>query len=173
MTEPSAKPVRIGEILVEQGILSEQQVFEIIEVQRRNPKPFGVLAETMFDVTVDSIEQAWIEQYSRFTGDIDLDEQEIDLNALRTIHRRQAWQFEMLPIGFEESGDLLVAASKTRLARAVAFAAQRIDAAVYFRVAESEQLRKFLKKHYPMPEVSEEMIRRARDMACEVDEPAA
>ena len=43
----SGRPIRLGELLVERGILSEQQVFEILETQKREGKPFGVLAEMM------------------------------------------------------------------------------------------------------------------------------
>ena len=161
----SVQSLRIGQILIEQGVLSEQQVFEILEAQKHRGLPFGVLAERMFDVTVESIEQAWIEQYYRFTGTIDLTKQKVDTDALLLINRRQAWQFELLPIRFEETGELLMAASRARLARAVTFVANRIKPLAYFRIAESNQLRSFLKKHYPMPEVSQELLRRARDFA--------
>lgn len=159
------QPIRIGQILVENGVLTEQQVFEIVQAQKKQHLPFGVLAERMFDVTLQSIEAAWIEQYHRFTGTIDLTDQKFDDSALRLISRRQAWQFEIVPIGFEPTGELLMAASRSRLARAVTFAANHIDHVVYFRVAESMQLRSFLQKHYPMPEVSQEIINRARDLA--------
>jgi hypothetical protein len=157
------KPIRIGEILVEQGVLSEQQVFEIVQAQKRLHLPFGVLAERMFDVTLESIENAWIEQYHRFTGTIDLGQQSFDERALRMINRRQAWQFEILPVGFEPTGELLMAASRRRLARAVTFATNRLDKVVYFRIAESDQIQEFLKQHYPMPEVSDELIAKARE----------
>jgi hypothetical protein len=157
------KPIRIGEILVEQGVLSEQQVFEIVQAQKRLHLPFGVLAERMFDVTLESIENAWIEQYHRFTGTIDLGQQSFDERALRMINRRQAWQFEILPVGFEPTGELLMAASRRRLARAVTFATNRLDKVVYFRIAESDQIQQFLKQHYPMPEVSDELIAKARE----------
>jgi len=160
-----SQPIRIGQILIENGVLTEQQVFEIAQEQKKKHQPFGVLAERMFDVTLQSIEAAWIEQYHRYTGTIDLSDQKFDDNALRLISRRQAWQFEIVPIGFEPTGELLMAASRNRLARAVTFATNRIDHAVYFRVAESSQLRGFLEKHYPMPEVSQHIINRARDMA--------
>ena len=102
MTQPSDnRPIRIGEILVEQGVLSDQQVFEIIQAQKKLHLPFGVLAERMFEVTLESIENAWIEQYHRFTGTIDLTQQSFDDRALRMINRRQAWQFECLPVSFE------------------------------------------------------------------------
>lgn len=164
MAQPT-KDIRIGQILIERGVLTEQQVFEVVEQQRVRGLPFGVLAEQMFDVTVESIEQAWIEQYFRMTGEYELREKDIDLRALKLINRRQAWQFEILPLRFEQTGELLMAASRHRLARAVTFAANRIEPVVYFRIANSDSLRDFLRKHYPMPEVTEEIIKRAREMA--------
>jgi hypothetical protein len=170
MRSPSRKesrvsaPIRIGEILIEQGVLSAQQVFEIVQAQKREGLPFGVLAERMCDVTMDAIEKAWVEQYHRFTGEIDLAQVQVDEQALRLINRRQAWQFEILPLRFEEGGELLMAASRKRLARAVAFAAARLEPVVYFRICESRQLRHFLQKHYPMPEVSQDLLDRARDL---------
>lgn len=162
-----AQDIRIGQILVEQGVLNDQQVFEIIEAQRKHHLPFGVLAERMFEVTIQSIEKAWVEQYLRTTGTLDLDQVQVDTEALKLINRRQAWQFEILPLRIESTGELLAAASANRLARAVTFAAKRLKPVVYFRIARSRQLRDFLLKHYPMPEVSRQMIQRAREYAAE------
>lgn len=159
------KPIRIGEILIEQGVLTEQQVFEVLQAQKKSSLPFGALAEQMFDVTVGSIEEAWIEQYVRETGEIDLEEQHVDTDALRLIHRRQAWQFEILPMHRDAAGDLVVAASRERLARAVTFVANSIRPVVFFRVAARDQLRHFLQQHYPMPEVSDEILRRAQSLS--------
>jgi hypothetical protein len=159
-----SQTLKIGEILIEQGVLTEQQVFEIIQAQKTMQMPFGVLAEQLFDVTIESIERAWVEQYHRFTGTIDLEQESFDAEALRLINRRQAWQFEILPIRFHDNGELLLAASRARLARAVTFAASRIEQVVFFRIAESEQLQRFLQEHYPMPEVSRQLISKARGM---------
>lgn len=165
MTEHSGQSIQIGQILVEQGVLNDQQVFEIIEQQRKTKTPFGVLAERMFDVTVGSIEKAWIEQYHRFTGgNIDLSRQKVDTEALEIINRRQAWQFEILPLRYEPGGELLIAATRKRLARAVTFVTARLGPVAFFRIAESHQLRGFLRKHYPMPEVTEELLNKARQM---------
>lgn len=159
-----SQSVQIGQVLIEQGILNEQQVLEVVQAQRQKSLPFGVLAEQMFDVTVQSIEQAWIEQYCRFTGTVDLSKEAIDQKVLKSINRRQAWQFEILPLRYEPEGELLIAASRNRLARAVTFVANRLEPVVFFRIAESQQLRQFLKNHYPMPEVTDEILRRARDL---------
>ncbi len=157
--------IRIGEIMVRRGILSQQQVLEILDRQRQVRLPFGVLAEQLFEVAVETIEEAWIEQYCHLTGEIDLRQEQVDVRVLKLINRRQAWQFEILPLRFEPSGELLIAASRERLARAVTFAANRLKPIVYFRVAERDQLRDFLKRHYPMPEISTEIFRRAHELA--------
>lgn len=159
------RAIQIGQILIEQGVLSEQQVFEISQAQKDNSLPFGVLAEQMFDVTVQSIEQAWGEQYRRFTGPVDLSTESIDRDVLELIHRRQAWQFEILPLRFTLDGDLLMAASRRRLSRAVTFVANRLEPVVFFRIAETAQLRVFLKEHYPMPEVTDELLRRVQELS--------
>lgn len=164
MSSPN-RSIRIGEVLVEQGVLTPQQVLEITQAQRRLGKPFGVLAERMFEVTPQSIERAWAEQYLRFDGLIDLAAEKLDARVLPLVGRRQAWQFEILPLRFEPTGELLVAASKARLARAVAFAADRLAHEVFFRVAEPEALRRLLRLHYPMPEVSADWLDRARHCA--------
>ncbi len=161
MSDPRST-LRIGQILIERGVLCEQQVFEVLQRQRRSHIPFGVLAEQMFDVTIESIEQAWIEQFCRRGGVMDLSHQRIEPRALGLLSRRQAWQFEMLPLRYEGGGELLVAASARRLARAVAFAARQLRPVTVFRVAPLDQLRLRLRKHYPMSEVTDEMLDLAR-----------
>lgn len=159
------KPLRIGEVLIAQGVLNEQQVFEICQAQKKRRLPFGVLAERMFEVTIRSIEEAWIEQYHHFTGTLDLATERIDERVLELVHRRQAWQFQILPIRIDEHGELLMAAARPRLARAVAFAAAEITLPCFFRIVASEQLRAHLRRHYPMPEVSEAILERARALS--------
>ena len=147
----SGRPIRLGELLVERGILSEQQVFEILETQKREGKPFGVLAEMMFEVTIDSIEEAWTEQYFRQTGTLDLRQERFEARALNTVTRRQAWQFQMLPVSFNNDDELLLVAAKSRLPRAVTFVHHRLSVQPYFRIASDWQIEKYLHRYYPLP----------------------
>ncbi|MEO0587015.1 MAG: hypothetical protein AAF078_05190 [Planctomycetota bacterium] len=165
-----SETLRIGEILVTHGVLTEQQVFEVVQAQKSRRLPFGVLAERMFDVTVAAIEDAWVEQYRRLTGTFSLAGVTPSDEALAKINRRQAWQFEMLPVEVDEAGDVLIAASSRRLARAVTFAAQHLDQVAYFRVADDAELRDALRRVYPMPEVAGEYLELARDMAYDTSE---
>lgn len=161
----SSEPIRIGELLVEQGVLSEQQVFEVVEAQRRTGEPFGVIAERLFDVTSESIEKAWAEQYHRFTGDLDLSAERFDPRAMELVTRRQAWQFELIPIRFDHGGELLIAASQRRLPRAVTFVARQLEHVTFFRITDTEQLRTYLQRYYPMPEISADLLKKSRELA--------
>jgi hypothetical protein len=140
----------MGQLLVEQGVLTSTQVQQILEAQKTSHRPFGDLAERLFGVDPHAIEDAWVEQYLRTTGVVNLDEVRIDTDCLRLLNRRQAWQFHALPTN-REGGDLGIATSPENLVRAVNFTSKKIDEPVYFLIAEREQLRDFLMRHYPVP----------------------
>jgi hypothetical protein len=143
--------IQIGQLLIEQGALSADQVEHILKVQKLSHRPFGDLAERIYGINPKVIEDAWVEQYLRTAGTIDLGEQRIDEDALRTINRRQAWQFHLLPLNRDQN-NLNVATSMEDLIRAVNFSARKLDDPIYFRLAERQQLREFLMKHYPVPQ---------------------
>ena len=143
--------IQIGELLVEQGVLSESQVRHILSVQRVSGRPFGDLAERLFGIDPKAVEDAWVEQYIRMTGPVDLEEQEIDTDCLRLLNRRQAWQFHLLPLHREDNA-VSMATSAENLVRSINFATRTIDEPVYFLIAERQQLREFLMKHYPVPQ---------------------
>jgi len=143
--------IQIGELLIEQGVLTSAQVAHILKIQRVNHRPFGDLAERLYGIAPKAIEDAWVEQYLRTVGTIDLEDQAIELAALRTLNRRQAWQFHLLPM-YQDGQEIAAATSKENLVRAVNFATRKIDDPVYFLIAERHQLREFLMKHYPVPE---------------------
>lgn len=147
-----SEPKRIGEILVAHGLLTNEQVTEILQQQQRGGRPFGDLAERMFGVDAEQVEKAWAEQYVSLGTEVDLSEQTIAPETLRIINRRQAWQFRVLPMSRRE-GELVVATSRENLRRAVNFAWQRFDEPVFFMIAPAAQLEQFLMHHYPWPAV--------------------
>jgi hypothetical protein len=144
------KGIQIGQLLVEQGALSEAQVEHILKVQKMSHRPFGDLAERLYGINPKAIEDAWVEQYLRIAGVIDLRQQEIETNCLRVLNRRQAWQFHLLPMNREEDS-LNMATSPQDLVRAVNFSGKTLDEPIHFLIAERAQLREFLMKHYPVP----------------------
>jgi len=145
------KGIPIGQLLVEQGVLSAQQVAHILKVQRASHRPFGDLAERLYGIAPEAIEDAWVEQYIRTVGVVNLDEVQFDADCLRVINRRQAWQFQILPTHHDDQ-HLNIATDAEHLIRAVNFSTRRLDEPVYFVIAQRQQLREFLMKHYPVPE---------------------
>ena len=143
--------IPIGQLLVEQGVLTPRQVEHILKVQKESHRPFGDLAERLFGINPKAVEDAWVEQYVRTVGLIDLDDQRIDEECLRLLNRRQAWQFNTLPLQREQE-NLNVATSPDSLVRAVNFSTRKIDEPICFLLAERQQLREFLMKHYPVPD---------------------
>ncbi len=144
------KGIPIGQVLVEQGVLTQGQVDHILRVQRASHRPFGDLAERLFGISPKAVEDAWVEQYSNYVGTVDLDDADVDHECLRLLSRRQAWQFSLLPVGREAEG-VNIATNRENLIRAVNFATRTIDEPICFLLAERDQLREFLLKHYPVP----------------------
>lgn len=146
----SESRLKIGELLVNQGVMSYEQVEEILDAQKRSGRPFGDLAERMFGIQPEAVEQAWIEQYLSYETAIDIDSQHIDIEVLKIINRRQAWQFRIIPMRQNET-EVVAVTSKEFLRRAVNFAWRQMKDPVYFLVARRPQLEDFLMRHYPWP----------------------
>jgi hypothetical protein len=145
------KGIPIGQLLVEQGALTQRQVDHIIRVQKASHRPFGDLAERLYGIKPKAIEDAWVEQYTRTVGITDLENHQVEQEVLRLLNRRQAWQFSTLPLNRDEE-TLNMATTPENLVRAVNFATRSIDEPISFLLAERTQLRNFLLKHYPVPE---------------------
>ena len=142
--------IQIGQLLVEQGVLTQQQVQQVLELQKVSHRPFGDLAERLLGIHPKAVEDAWVEQYLRAVGVIDLADERIETECLRLLNRRQAWQFHALPMNRQHQS-LNVATCAEHLVRAVNFSTKTFDEPVYFLIAERAQLREFLMKHYPVP----------------------
>ncbi len=143
--------IQIGQLLVEQGVLTDAQVRHVLAVQRMSHRPFGDLAERLYGIDPRAVEDAWVEQYIRVTGVTDLEDQIVETECLRLLNRRQAWQFHLLPLSRDDQG-LQMATSAEDLVRSVNFAARKLDEPVHFLIAERMQLREFLMRYYPVPD---------------------
>lgn len=142
--------IQIGQLLIEQGVLTQEQVNEVLELQKVSHRPFGDLAERLFGIDPNAVEDAWVEQYLRTVGVVDLNDQKMETECLRLLNRRQAWQFHTMPMNREQHS-LNVATCPEQLVRAVNFSTRTFEEPVYFLIAERQQLREFLMKHYPVP----------------------
>jgi len=141
--------LRLGDVLVKRGVLSEPQREQIIDEQTRTGRPFGVLAERLFGVTPAAIDDAWAEQYAALAGVIDPGSERLDPYAHALIEHRQAWQFGVLPMRFD-GDELVVCTTQENLARALRFMGWRIGQLCRFEIASPADLARVLSSLYPM-----------------------
>jgi hypothetical protein len=141
--------IRLGDLLVRNGVLTDEQRQSVLEKQRRTGRPFGEIAEHLFGVSQKAVERAWAEQYAMITEPVDPRRERTDEIALALIDRRQAWQFCMLPLRFD-GDELVVCTTQEHLVRAMRFAGWRIKAPCYFVLSDPQTLGKAMMKHYPM-----------------------
>jgi len=141
--------VRLGEILVDRGVLTQVQVDEILDKQDRTGRPFGDLAERMFGVSAADVENAWAEQLSTLTEHVDPCAETVEADVCSLVSSRQAWQFGLLPMRHER-GEIIVATTADYLPRASRFVAWSFPVPVLFVVAEAEALERALHRYHPI-----------------------
>lgn len=140
--------LRIGELLVRRGLLTSEQCEEILAVQKRTHRPFGVLAEELFDIPPRALQECWAEQYEQVASRADPRYERIDRDVADLISRRQAWQFRMLPMRYE-GDELVLCTTRAHLPRALSFAYRHIGPCCRFVLSDPEPLGEALQKHYP------------------------
>ncbi len=149
--------VLLGQMLIETGILTEDQVQRVLDEQKQTGEPFGLLSEQLCGVEPAAIEEAWARQYARITRTIDPEVEVFEDRAKDLITRRQAWQFRVLPLRFD-GGQLIIATTQEHLRRALRFAVGVVGVPVFFVMAESEALGKALCRHYPWPGMTPQSV---------------
>ncbi|MDP7005967.1 MAG: hypothetical protein QF718_07135 [Phycisphaerales bacterium] len=139
----------LGEVLVEQGLLTESDVCSILEQQKKSGRPFGEIAEKLFNLSSEAIEEAWSYQYACNAQTIDPVTFVPRSDAMSLVTPRQAWQFRCLPMNLE--GDTLVLATTQKyLQRALKFATRVLDRPAYFMMTTEARLTSALAEHYPL-----------------------
>lgn len=151
--------LKLGDLLVQQGVLTAEQRDQILDAQRLRRRPFGVLAEDMFGVCPAAVERAWAEQFSALAECVDPRTFDADAHAIAAIDRRQAWQFKVLPLR-ADSNSMLLCTTKDHLVRAMRFAGWKLGHSCQFVLAEAKSLGEALVHHYPMAGMTPEMIAR-------------
>jgi hypothetical protein len=149
--------VRLGDLLVKRGVLTEEQRQRIVQEQERSRRPFGELAETLFGVSESAVESAWAEQYAGIADRVDPRTTPIERDVLGLVNRRQAWQFRVMPLRME-GDELVLCTTQEHLARALRFSGWRLGHRCYFVIAAARALGEALAEHYPMAGMTAEMV---------------
>jgi len=140
--------IRLGELLVEQGAITVSQRDEILTIQSKTPRPFGVIAEERFGVSPSTIEQAWASQYAMIATRVDPLAFEIKEPLRSLVTKRQAWQFGLIPMQ-EVEGEIEFVTAMECLSRALRFVGWRIPQLCTFRICDLHTLKLGLAMHYP------------------------
>jgi len=141
--------VRLGDLLVARGVINETQRQRILAAQANSARPFGVIAEDLFGVDPQGIEQAWASQYASMADKVDPRKCWPAPDVLQLIERRQAWQFGLIPV--RQDGPVLeCVTAPDYLARAMRFAGWRVPMDCSFSICDRANLATALGIHYPI-----------------------
>ncbi len=140
---------RLGEILAAHGLVTRDQVELVLERQRTDGRPFGVLCEEMLGLDPAFVEAAWVDQYKRLVSNVEADFARADSFATQLVSARQAWQFRIVPIRFDD-GVLVAATTSEHLPRAQRFCQGVLRRTALFVVVDAEELADALASLYPI-----------------------
>jgi hypothetical protein len=151
--------IRLGDLLVRKGVLTDPQRQSALEYQRLTGRPFGEIVERLYKVSPAAVEDAWSIQYAALAPHVDPRAEEIDAEVLPLIDRRQAWQFRMLPLRYD-AHELMVCTTREHLVRAMKFTGWKLTDLCYFVLAQPLALGDALVAHYPMAGMTPDMVER-------------
>ncbi len=147
----------IGQLMVNKGVITAQQLEQILDRQKSTHRPFGEIAEELCGVRGKDVERAWAEQYAQTTRWVNPSVEQVDPAVHDIVSRRQAWQFRVLPLGYDGS-ELMICTTQEGLVRAMNFAARQIPVTCYFVLAKLDSLAEALMRQYPMEGMSVESL---------------
>lgn len=142
-------PIRLGDLLVLKGVITDEQKHQILDAQHGRARPFGAIAEEMFGVQPSDIEETWGEQHANLAERINPATATAHPMTRSFIDRRQAWQFRVVPIRFD-GRELVCVSTPKGLARAMRFVGWAIDRPVRLAVCNDERMELGLERLYPM-----------------------
>ncbi len=147
----------IGALLVDQGVLTPEQCEQALERQKLTHRPFGEIAEEMFGVAAREVERAWAKQYATLTRWIDPRLEPLDPAVRDLVTRRQAWQFRVLPVGYD-GAELMVCTTQAGLIRAMNFTARQLPVTCYFVLCEPQTMGQALMRVYPIDGMGADLL---------------
>jgi len=138
----------IGQIMIQQGVLDAQQVEQVLSRQREREQPFGRIAQDLFGISEMSVLQALAEQVAQRSPEASLATERFDPQVLRLISAKDAWDLLILPIRWDDDGELLVATTEETLPAAIELLSARLDCPFHFAIAEMRPLEEFIANLY-------------------------
>lgn len=143
---------RIGQILCDMGIISDQDVDDILREQRRSQQKFGQIAMRRGLARPEQIWEAWCRQLVDRDVRIDLNEIGVDTHAVGKVDREFAYSHRVLPLRLWGK-HLVVALLGPEGAAILPELSAATGCQVYYCFAGPEQLAEYMERVYATVEV--------------------
>lgn len=137
----------IGQILIQQGVMTCEQVDQALAEQVGTEVPLGQVAQDLFGVSEMSVLMALAEQIGMRSPHATLATEQFDPQCLRMISAKDAWDRLVLPIRWDE-GELLCATTIETLPAAIDLLQAKLDHPYHFAIAEMRPLEEFIASLY-------------------------
>jgi type IV pilus assembly protein PilB len=148
---------RIGEILVEQGLL-EAKLREALQIQQLMPgTPLGVALVRIGAVTEEDVAAALAMQLG--LRSVDLDHVRVEPRVVWLLDRATAERRSVLPYQRRADGTVLLACTDPRDAQGIREIEGRLGGKIELGVCTPAQLRLAIERHYGLESVAERMLR--------------
>lgn len=116
------RQLRMGELLVKAGAMTNKQVHEVLQRQKETNKPFGMIAQKMFGIPAKSVWQAYARQMAVAIEETVLILEPRNIEAMTYIPLKDSYRYHMLPLRYEpQTGVLVCATSKAKFAEALQY----------------------------------------------------
>ena len=139
---------RIGNILIERGLLDATQVNQVLAQQQTNSRPFGKLSAELFGLDEHDIYHALADQIlSHSIQEVNLVNETIDHDCLAILSAHDAWDYLVLPLRMENH-ELICATTVETLPQAIGLMQRAVDMPFKFVVTEIRPLEQFIAEQY-------------------------
>ncbi|OQB15549.1 MAG: Type II secretion system protein E [Firmicutes bacterium ADurb.Bin193] len=140
-----ASKVRIGELLIADGLITKEQLKEVLEIQKKTGKRIGEIVTDMKMVSQDDFLRVLEKKFGiRY---VDLKKIEVDPQIVKLVSETIARRYDLIPIGIE-NGKLIVAMSDPLNIYAIDDITYYTQMAVEPVISSLDQIRKIIGLHF-------------------------
>jgi len=138
---------KLGEILIDQGVLTYEQVTRVLARQMYDDRPFGQIAADAFDIEERVIWQTVAEQVLMNAESVNISTETWTKEALRAISAHDAWTYRLLPLRYEH-GELVIATSAYELPGALSLIEREVYDNHRIVIADAKVLEQTIAERY-------------------------
>jgi type IV pilus assembly protein PilB len=168
---PRAPRLRLGELLLSEGLVTEDQLMLALDEQKRSGERLGRILVDNRIITEGQLVRALAQHY--LIDFIDLDETVVDTNAARLIKESFARRYQALAVGWGADDRLIVAMANPSDVLALDDIRSLTGAELRPVMAEPNQLTAAIEKAWRSASEAEAMLRLTSDINEEVDDSLA